>query len=343
MKEMYNVSASPHERCGVTTAHVMRDVAFALIPASVFGVYHFGFSAFLILLVSITTCVVSEFLFEKLMKVPEHPYECSALVTGLLIGMNLPASAPIWLPIIGGIFAIIVVKMLYGGLGQNFMNPAMAARVFLFISCASRMTGFTVQTAAQAKVNSEALHIFQYGYSAVDGISGATPLAAMKAGEAAPGLLDMFLGYTGGVIGETSALMLLIGAAYLLYRRVITLRIPLIYIGTFAVFMFLLGGQGVAEVGAGEQMHYVLAQVLGGGLLLGAFFMATDYVTSPITPVGQIIFAVCLGLLTGVFRVFGTTAEGVSYAIIICNLLVPLIEKISLPKAFGMGGKKHEK
>ena len=343
LKEMYNVSASPHVRSGVTTAQIMRDVALALMPASIFGVYQFGFSAFLILLVSVTTCVVAEFLFEKLMKVPQHPYECSALVTGLLIGMNLPASAPIWLPIVGGIFAIIVVKMLYGGLGQNFMNPALAARCFLSICFTTRMTTFTVETFANAKASSESLYLFNYGAAAVDGITGATPLAAMKAGEAAPSLVDMFFGFTGGVIGETSAMMLLIGAVYLLYRRIISLRIPMMYIGTFALFTFIFGGQGIGEIGVAAQSEFVLAQILGGGLILGAFFMATDYVTCPITPVGQVIYGACLGILTGIFRIWGGTAEGVSYAIIFCNLLVPLIEKISLPKAFGIGGKKYAK
>lgn len=333
---MYNVSASPHLRSGVTTAQIMRDVAFALMPASLFGVYQFGFSAFLILLVSVTTCVVAEFLYEKLMKVPEHPYECSALVTGLLLGMNLPASAPVWMPVIGGLFAIIVVKMLYGGLGQNFMNPALAARCFLSICFTTHMTNFAVGSFATSKASSESLYLFNYGAAGLDGITGATPLAALRAGEATPSILEMFLGFKGGVIGETSAMMLLIGAIYLVYRRVISLRIPLTYIGTFAVFITIFGGQGF-------DVTYILTHVLGGGLILGAFFMATDYVTSPITKSGQIIFGVILGCLTGIFRLWGGSAEGVSYAIIFSNLLVPLIEKVSIPNAFGIGGKKHAK
>lgn len=336
LKDMYNVSASPHVRSGVTTAQIMRDVALALMPASIFGVYQFGFSAFLILLMSVTTCVVTEFLYEKLMKVPEHSYECSALVTGLLIGMNLPASSPVWMPIIGGIFAIVVVKMLYGGLGQNFMNPALAARCFLLICFATRMSSFDVTSFAASKASSESLYLFNYGAAGLDGISGATPLAALKAGEATPSLLDMFFGFTGGVIGETSALMLLIGAAYLVYRKVISLRIPLTYIATVAIFVAIFGGQGF-------DVTYILTHVLGGGLILGAFFMATDYVTSPITPVGQIVYGVILGCLTAIFRLWGNNAEGVSYAIIFSNLLVPLIEKMTLPRAFGLGGKKNAK
>lgn len=335
---MYNVSASPHVRSGVTTAQIMRDVAIALMPASIFGVYQFGFQAFLILLVSITTCVVAEFLYEKFMKVPEHPYECSALVTGLLIGMNMPASAPVWMPMIGGLFAIIVVKMLYGGLGQNFMNPALAARCFLSICFTGRMTAFAVDSFATAKASSESLYLFNYGAAGLDGITGATPLTALKAGEATPKLIDMFFGFTGGVIGETSAMMLLIGAIYLVYRKVISLRIPLTYIGTFAVFMSIY-----TACTGGFDGNFVMTHVLGGGLMLGAFFMATDYVTCPITPVGQIVFGVILGCLTAIFRLWGNTAEGVSYAIIFCNLLVPLIEKATIPRAFGLGGRKNAK
>lgn len=333
MKEMYNVSTSPHVRSGVTTAQIMRDVAIALMPACVFGIYQFGFSAFLVLLVSVTTCVLSEYLFDKFMKKPYRPYECSALVTGMLLGMNLPSTVPLWIPIIGGVFAIIIVKQIYGGLGQNFMNPALAARCFLLICFAGRMSTFTLDTAAAAEAASENLYVFNYGAAAIDGITSATPLAAMKAGESV-NLFDMLFGFTGGVIGETSAVMILIGATYLLYRKIISLRIPLAYIGTLAVFVLIFGGRGF-------DLNYVAAQILGGGLLLGAFFMATDYVTSPITKTGQIVFGVCLGILTGIFRLFGGSAEGVSYAIIFCNLLVPLIEKFTMPTAFGRGGKKH--
>lgn len=336
LKDMYNVSASPHVRSGVTTAQIMRDVALALIPASIFGVYQFGFSAFLILLVSITTCVVAEYLYVKLMKLPKKPYECSALVTGLLLGMNMPSTVPIWMPIIGGAFAIIVVKMLYGGLGQNFMNPALAARCFLAICFAGRMASFDIGAFATSETSNKALYLFNHGAAGLDGITGATPLAALKAGEVTPSLLDMFLGFKGGVIGETSAMMLLIGAGYLLYRRIISLRIPMTYIGTFAVMIAVFGGKGLEPT-------FILTHILGGGLILGAFFMATDYVTCPITTLGQIVYGVCLGSLTAIFRLWGNSAEGVSYAIIFCNLLVPLIEKVTIPRPFGVGGKKNAK
>lgn len=333
MKEKLHVSSSPHIRSGITTGEIMRDVAFALMPASVMGVYQFGFRAFLVLLISVTTCVVSEYLYERLMKQPYHPYECSALVTGLLLGMNLPASVPLWIPVIGSVFAIIVVKQLFGGLGQNIMNPALAARCFLLICFAGRMTAFELPTAAQYGAGNENTYLLYHGAAAVDGITGATPLAALKAGESV-NLFDMFWGFTGGVIGETSVVMILIGAIYLLYRRVISLRIPLAYLGSFIVFLLLFGGHGA-------DMTYLAAQLCGGGLMLGVFFMATDYTTSPVTPKGRIVFGICLGILTGVFRVFGKSAEGVSYAIIFCNLLVPVIEKITMPVAFGRGGKKN--
>ena len=246
------------------------------------------------------------------MKLPITTADCSAAVTGLLIAMNMPPEIPFWMPMLGSIFAIIVVKMLFGGLGQNFMNPALAARCFLMISFAKYMTAFPV-----------------------DATTGATPLAVLKRGESIS-VLDSFLGTIPGTIGETSALLLLIGAAYLLVRKVISMRIPLSYILTFSIFVLLFGGHGF-------DLTYLAAEVCSGGLILGAFFMATDYVTSPITPCGQIVFGVCLGILTGLFRLFGGSAEGVSYAIIICNLLVPLIEKVTLPVAFGKEGKKHGK
>ena len=330
---LFHVSASPHTRDHVTTNQIMADVAIALIPASAFGVYYFGLNALVILCLSMLTCVLSEYIYNKLMKTPQTPYECSALVTGLLLGMNLPASVPIWIPILGGVFAIIVVKQLYGGLGHNFMNPALAARCFLLISFAGRMTNFTVTGGKESGASSETVYKVLNGASSVDGISGATPLAVMKAGGEAD-LFDLFFGFTGGTIGETSALMILIGAIYLIARKVISLRIPLTYILTVAVFALCFGGRGL-------DANYLLGQVFGGGLMLGAFFMATDYVTSPITPMGQIVFGVLLGIFTGIFRIFGGSAEGVSYAIIFCNLLVPLIEKVTMPRAFGC--KKRRK
>ena len=221
MKSLYHVSASPHVRSNVTTAEIMRDVVIALAPACLFGVVQFGFRALLVLIVSVTTCMISEHLFYKISKRKKGPYEGSAAVTGLLIGMNLPAGVPLWMPILGGIFAIIVVKELYGGLGQNFMNPALAARCFLLICFASQMASFSVEAGSG---------VFMNGIASVDGLSSATPLAVLKEGAGETSLFDMFFGFTGGVIGETSALLLLLGAAYLVVRGVISLRIPLAYL-----------------------------------------------------------------------------------------------------------------
>jgi electron transport complex protein RnfD len=301
----------------------MQDVMIALIPAGLFGIYNFGIHAFMVIAVTILACVLTEYLYCKFMKKPSTASDYSAVVTGILLAYNLPYGFPLWMAAIGGIFAILVVKLLFGGLGQNFMNPALAARAFLLISFPVRMTTFVIE-----KINSPSLTDYiQNGFVAVDGISGATPLAALKAGESVD-LLKMFVGNIGGTIGETSAIAILLGAAYLVFKKVISLRIPLTYIISVAVFVLIFGGKGF-------DMTFLLGHILGGGLLLGAFFMATDYVTSPITPLGQIIFGISLGLLTGLFRLMGGTAEGVSYAIIFCNMLVPLIEKATRQKSFG--------
>lgn len=309
MSKLLNVSTNPHAVSKETTSNLMLDVILALIPATVWGIYQFGIYAGILVLTSIAACVVAEYIWQKAMKKTVTVGDYSAVLTGLLIGMNLPPEVPIWIPIIGGAFAIIVVKQLYGGIGQNFMNPALAARCFLLIAFASIMTNFP----------------------SLDGVTEATPLALLKAGESV-NLADMFFGFTSGTIGETSALLLLAGGIYLLFRKVITWDIPVIYIGSFAVFMLLFGGHGL-------DMGFVAAELCGGGLMLGAFFMATDYVTSPITFKGRILYAVLLGVLTGIIRSFSNMSEGVSFAIIFCNLLVPLLEKITLPKAFGREGK----
>ena len=323
MGKLFNVSASPHVRSGATTSTIMRDVAIALMPACAMGVYQFGIRALLILMVSTLTCAVTEYVYLLLTKRNQGPYECSAIVTGMLIGMNMPATVPLFIPIIGSVFAILVVKQVFGGLGQNFMNPALGARCFLFLCYAERMNTFQIPQ----KVGNAVLN---YGAASIDGISGATPLAALKAGESIS-LFDAFFGFTGGVIGETSTAMILLGAAYMLYRKVISLRIPLAYLLSFSVFVILCGGHGL-------DFYYLACQLCTGGLMLGAFFMATDYVTSPITKNGQIVFGILLGILTGILRIYGNNAEGVSYAIIIANLLVPLIEKMTMPRPFGKGG-----
>lgn len=306
--KLMHVSSNPHVRSKVTTSMIMLSVVIALLPAWGFGIYNFGIKALVLVLVTILSTVLSEYLMSLLLKKPNTIGDFSAVVTGLLLGLNLPVSAPLWIGIIGGVFAIVVVKMLFGGLGQNFMNPALGARCFLVIAYTSIMTNFNC-----------------------DAYSGATPLALLKNGESVD-VLNMIIGKTSGTIGETSLIAILIGACFLILTGVIDLRIPGTYIITLLVFVLIFGGHGF-------DLTYLIAHLSGGGLMLGAFFMATDYVTRPITKKGQYIYGIILGLLTGIFRIFGPSAEGVSYAIIISNLLVPLIEKYSMPKPFGRGGE----
>jgi len=291
----------------------MWDVFLALMPATIFGIFNFGIKAAVLIVTCVVTAVLSEYIWQKAMKLPLTVSDGSAALTGLLLALNLSSTFPVWMAVIGSVFAVIIVKQLFGGLGQNFMNPALGARCFLMVSFAGQMTSFTY-----------------------DGVTGATPLAMIKQGDDSTSLVDMFLGTISGTIGETCTLALLLGAAYLLIRKVITWTIPVCYIVTFAVFALIFGGHGF-------DITYLAKELCGGGLMLGAFFMATDYVTSPITPRGQIVFGILLGVLTGVFRIFGASAEGVSYAIIICNLLVPLIERVTIPVPFGKEGIKDGK
>ncbi len=313
MSDLYNVSSSPHVRSKDTSSRIMGLVILALLPTTLFGIYNFGVRALILILVTIASCVASEWVFEKIVHKKSTINDLSAVVTGLLLALNLPPTLPIWEAVLGGIFAIIIVKMMFGGLGQNFMNPALGARCFLLIAFAADMTKF-----------------------AIDDYTGATPLAAMRNGEAV-NTMDMLIGKTAGTIGETSALAILIGAIILILTGIIDLRIPGTYIITFVIFIVIFSGHGF-------DWNYITAQLCGGGLMLGAFFMATDYVTSPITPNGKILFGICLGVLTGLFRMYGANAEGVSFAIILSNCLVPMIEKITVPRAFGVvkEGKKHE-
>ncbi len=331
LSNLFHVSAAPHNRSPITTKGIMRDVILALIPAGLFGIYNFGISALTVIVVTVAACVLTEYFFNRFMKKPQTIGDYSAVLTGLLLAYNLPAGFPLWMCVVGGIFAILIVKMLFGGLGQNFMNPALAARAFLLVSFPVRMTAFTVNQI----VSPTAADYIRHGMVAVDGVSGATPLAALKEGQSID-LIKMLVGNIGGTIGETSAIAILLGAAYLLGKRIISLRIPLAYIISLAVFVLIFGGRGF-------DMTFLLGHILGGGLLLGAFFMATDYVTSPITPKGQIVFGICLGILTGLFRIQSESAEGVSYAIIFCNLLVPLIEKATRQKSFGKERAVSEK
>ena len=310
MSDMMRVSSNPHIRSKVSTDKIMLMVIIALLPATGFGIYNFGIRALFHVLITIASCVLSELVFELIVKKKLTVGDMSAVVTGLLLALNLPVSAPLWIGIIGGAFAIIVVKMMFGGLGQNFMNPALAARCFLLISFPSLMTNFTC-----------------------DAYSGATPLASLKAGESV-NVYNMIIGKIPGTIGETSMVAIVLGAVLLMLIGIIDIKIPGSYIMTFVIFVGIFGGHGFDP-------YYLSAQLAGGGLMLGAFFMATDYVTRPVTRAGQVVFGIILGLLTGIFRIFGASSEGVSYAIIIGNLLVPLITKYTSPKPFGKGGERR--
>ena len=310
MNENYNVSSSPHIRDKVTSSNIMLMVVISLLPATFFGIWNFRHeNAWILIVLTTAAAVLAEYLWEKLMHKPVTIKDFSAVVTGLILALNLPPTLPWWMGVVGAFFAIIVVKQLFGGLGQNFMNPALGARCFLLICFAGKMTNFVY-----------------------DGVTGPTPLANLKAGESVDSFA-MLIGNTSGTIGETSVIALMIGAMFLILMGVIDLRIPGTYILTFVIFISLFGGHGFDP-------QYITAHLCGGGLMLGAWFMATDYVTSPITSKGKIVYGICLGCLTGLFRLFGGSAEGVSYAIIISNLLVPLIEKATLPKPFGKGGEK---
>ena len=311
---MYNVSVSPHIRSKTSTQKLMLDVAIALVPTLAFGVYNFGLNALFVIVLSIASSIASEALFELLLKKEITVFDGSALVTGMILALNLPSTVSWYIPVLGGVFAIVVAKMLFGGLGQNFMNPALAGRCFLVISFGEAMTNFKT-----------------------DLYSGATPLAQLKAGESID-LLSAFIGKQAGCIGEVSAVAILIGFVYLLARKVITARIPCTYVVSAIVFITLI----TFAKGGNVTPEFVVGNIITGGLLSGAVFMATDYVTSPITIKGQYIYGIVLGILTALFRVLGKAAEGVSYAIIFSNLLVPMIEKFTLPKAFGNEKAKGE-
>ncbi|MBQ8041433.1 MAG: RnfABCDGE type electron transport complex subunit D [Lachnospiraceae bacterium] len=310
MSEKMKVSSNPHIRANISTSGIMLTVIIALLPATGFGIYNFGSRALAHVLITVAACVLTELGFELLVKKPVTISDFSAVVTGLLLALNLPVSAPLWIGALGGVFAILVVKMLFGGLGQNFMNPALGARCFLLLSFTQIMTNFDC-----------------------DAYTGATPLALVKA-NGSVNILHMVIGKTAGTIGETSMIAILIGACILLIMGVIDLRVPGTYIVSFVIFIVLFGGHGLYP-------SYITAQLAGGGLKLGAFFKATDYVTRPVTKLGQYIYGIILGLLTGIFRIYGPSAEGVSYAIIISNLLVPIIEKYTMPKPFGKGGERR--
>ena len=314
MSDLYNVTSSPHVRSNASTQKIMLCVIIALLPATVFGIFNFGPRALAVIVVTIASCMVSEYVFNKLRHKKQTVGDLSCIVTGLLLALNLTSTIPFWIAILGGAFAIIVVKMIFGGLGQNFMNPALGARCFLLLAFTAPMTSFTF-----------------------DGVTGATPLAVIKEnGTLFDNTLAMFTGRIAGTIGETSVIALLIGAIFLIALKIIDFRIPVTYIVTFVIFIVLFGGHlTTSDLGT-----FVIQEVCGGGLILGAFFMATDYVTSPITPRGRILYGIICGCLLGIFRMFGASAEGCSYSIIFANMLVPLIERFTIPKPFGKGGEK---
>ncbi len=328
MKYFYEltISSSPHVHSPVTTQTIMRDVLIALTPALIGSVYFFGFRALMVTLVSVAACVFFEWGYSKMMKMHCKTYDLSAVVTGVLLAFVCPVTIPYWAIIIGDAFAILLVKMLFGGLGRNIVNPALAGRAFMF-SWPVLMTNWV-------KVGFEnAAGLL----STADAVTAATPLAAMHQGMMPEeSILDIFLGNIGGCIGETSALLLIIGGAYLVWRKVITLRIPLSYILTVAIisFLFPMGNDRIA---------WMLAQIFGGGLMLGAIFMATDYVTSPITKLGQIIYGIGCGVITILIRYFGGYNEGVSYAILIMNACVVLLDRIGRPTKFGAPKKEAAK
>ncbi len=326
MKYFYEltISSSPHAHSPVTTSTIMRDVLIALTPALVGSVYFFGFRALVLVLISAAACVFFEWGYRKIMKLDSTVYDMSAVVTGVLIAYVCPVTVPYWCILIGDFFAIIVVKQLFGGIGKNFVNPALAARAFMFSWPAIMSTW-----AAPGFSNRVPL------LGSVDVVSSATPLAAMHSGTMPEaGLRELFLGNVGGCLGETSALLLLLGGVYLLVRKVISLRIPLAYLGTVALIS-LVFPQG------NPPTDWMLMQLCSGGLMLGAIFMATDYVTSPVTKLGQVIFGIGCGVITMVIRYFGGYSEGVSYAILVMNACVVLLDKVGRPRKFGAPKKKE--
>lgn len=312
MEYNFIAGSSPHLKSGESTSRIMRDVVIALLPGMAASIYFFGIRALVVTLVTVLSCLISEYAANRIMKKPSSISDYSAVVTGMLLAFNLPPSIPLWVAAIGGIFAIVIVKQLFGGLGHNFMNPALAARAFLMASWPVAMTAWTAPGA--------------------DAISSATPLALIKKGTEAtgaqPSIMDLFIGNVGGCIGETSALALLIGAAYLVYRKVITLETPIAFIAALAVTTWIFGGDSVFS---GNFIYHIFA----GGLILGAFFMATDYTTSPVTFKGRVIMGIGCGLLTAIIRLYGGYPEGVSYSILLMNLAVPLIDRYTIPVSFG--------
>ncbi|KAB3531451.1 RnfABCDGE type electron transport complex subunit D [Alkaliphilus serpentinus] len=316
MVERLTVSSSPHIRSENTTQKIMLDVVIALLPATIAAIFFFRSNAAILIALSIATALATELIIQKIRRHPVTINDFSAVITGLLLALNIPASAPWWIPVIGSAFAIGIVKQLFGGIGQNFMNPALAARIFLTLSFTGPMTGWIKPGA--------------------DAVTGATPLSFVKGATAlpanAPSLFDIGFGNIAGSMGETSAILLALGGLYLIYRGVISITIPGIFIGTVAIITFIYGQ---------FDLQFMLYHVLSGGLFIGAIYMATDYASSPITKKGRIIFALGCGIITAMIRIFGAYNEGVGFAILLMNVAAPLIERFTSPRVFGEVNKQN--
>ncbi len=329
--EFFKVSSSPHMKHEDTTASIMLDVLIGLVPALIFGVYYFGTRALTLTLISVVSCMAFEYLYRKIMKKSNTLGDLSAVVTGVLLTFCMPHTVPLWMPVVGAFFAIVIVKQLYGGLGKNVVNPALAARVFLFACFPGHFGTYSTQKLGFIE-------------SAADAVASATPLVYLKNGEI-PLFSDgspltfgqLAYGYHGGCIGEVSAVLLVCGGFYLLLRRVITWHIPVSFLGTVALLSF------VFPVGSFQRLDFMICELVTGGLVLGAIFMATDYVTCPATGKGRIIYGIGCGVITVFIRYFGGYPEGASFAILIMNLFVWYIDKATMPRVFGMGGKNNGK
>lgn len=315
-RKLLVVSASPHIRSGRTTSHIMLDVLIALLPACIAGIYIFGWYSAVMILFSAVVCVGLEYGYEKLIKKQPTVNDFSAAVTGVIFALTLPPATPLWVILVGDIVAIIIVKMLFGGIGQNFVNPAACARIICMVSFSEIMTTWAIP----------------FVWKTADAATGATPLSIIREGGDIPEFMDMFLGNIGGCIGEVCKPAILIGFLYLVVRRVISIEIPLVYVGTVAVLAAILG-KGTSLTGN------IVEDLLAGGLLFGAVFMATDYTTSPMTRAGKVVFAVGCGLITVLIRYYTNYPGGVSFAIVIMNIITPLIDRHIVPKAFGGAGK----
>lgn len=316
-----NVMGSPHVRDSVSTRKIMLDVIIALLPASIWGVMCFGMHSLFVILITIACSIFAETIFNIIAKKPNTVGDLSCVVTGLILALNMPPEIPLFIPVIGAFFSIIVVKMLFGGLGQNFMNPALAGRCFLLTSFAGPMSDFTF-----------------HSNMIPDTYSSATPLKLIDGGMDIDNM-EMFLGYTSGAIGEISVACLLLGAIYLLAKKVIDIKIPFAFIGTLLVCLLIAAIVNPSIINSRGLANFLLDNLCTGGLIFGAFYMATDYVTSPVTPCGQIVLGIFLGLMTAIFRLFGKSTEAISFVILLGNILTPLIESMTIPKAFGKEGK----